>query len=536
MACLALMLMLVLAPAVALAQSRAGARGRRGGAARTAEAEAKATTTTTTTTDAEPDETEIVTPLCELFPDAHDENCECTAGCACAGGVADEDEGPDVCVPPETAIDARSNALRADVGLWPMDPASGIYVVKYAFYGSFKNKIKAHARKVLSRLSKATNMNFVESRSGFHLQLTKSNSCASYIGIYQSFGPRYGGQPIWLRNGCTKRQRVLVHEVMHALGYHHEHKRHDASRVLQKFYKNIKYGDNGWWWKQFTAVNTPSETNSETPDLYSVMMYRPKFKKQRGTPATMFPLASLEGGAGPNGKPTPCDLYHFILRYPGNPDKCSGKYTENMGNVWNSDLSDDGDAQPWKCVDASVYEQRCTDWLEQWEGGEFDDARAATYGEVSARFDLEILNPSGSSMCVREWAAYVTKDPTNDSAAFSYQPLYFVADAFGTANEEMGDARSLVATGIPVPKSDTLSFRYRVWIVYRQSTVCGSGTGGVKLTASSSDSAATPLELGGVGFASNSILKEVLLDIDVRVDGAGKIVDWVEVHRKTAGW
>ena len=142
-------------------------------------------------------------------------------------------------------------------------------------------------------------------------------------------------------------------------------------------------------------------------------------------------------------------------------------------------------------------------------------------------------------MCVREWAAYVTKDPTNVNATFSYQPLYFVADAFGTANEEMGDARSLVATGIPVPKSETLSFRYRVWIVYASSRYCGSGTGGVKLTASSSDSTPAlenPLELGGVGFASNSILKEVLLDIDVKMDNAGKIEDWVEVHRKTAGW
>ncbi|KAM9825290.1 high choriolytic enzyme 2-like [Syngnathus typhle] len=94
-----------------------------------------------------------------------------------------------------------------------------------------------------------------------YLFFLSSNSCQSHIGY---FG---GGQIIDLdRNGCVRKD-VVQHEVLHALGFHHEQVRYDRNHYVTIKYENIQPGKE----RNFQIANT---NNLITPyDYDSVMHY-----------------------------------------------------------------------------------------------------------------------------------------------------------------------------------------------------------------------------------------------------------------------
>lgn len=48
-----------------------------------------------------------------------------------------------------------------------------------------------------------------------------------------------GGQEISVGNGCEAKE-VIVHEILHALGFYHEQSRADRDEFVEIFWKNIK--------------------------------------------------------------------------------------------------------------------------------------------------------------------------------------------------------------------------------------------------------------------------------------------------------
>ncbi len=93
-------------------------------------------------------------------------------------------------------------------------------------------------------------------------------NCASYIG-------RIGGaQPIMVAKKC--RRQELIHEIMHALGFVHEHARRDRNKYLEVLWNNIKPE----YWPQFSMV--PDSLIHEYRgsvfdfDPRSSMLYHPK--------------------------------------------------------------------------------------------------------------------------------------------------------------------------------------------------------------------------------------------------------------------
>ena len=59
---------------------------------------------------------------------------------------------------------------------------------------------------------------------------------------YSSIGRVGGRQVVSLHDDCKYRGKV-IHEILHALGFFHEHSRSDRDRYIKVIWKNIKKGN-----------------------------------------------------------------------------------------------------------------------------------------------------------------------------------------------------------------------------------------------------------------------------------------------------
>jgi len=105
-----------------------------------------------------------------------------------------------------------------------------------------------------------------------YLSFFSGSGCWSYVG---RIGTR---QPVSLRrNGCLYTSTVQ-HEVLHALGFHHEHVRSDRDRYVRILTQNIQSGTESNFRKQRTL-------NLATPyDFNSVMQYSNRAFSKNGQP------------------------------------------------------------------------------------------------------------------------------------------------------------------------------------------------------------------------------------------------------------
>ena len=62
--------------------------------------------------------------------------------------------------------------------------------------------------------------------------------CFSYVGNIK----RDGGQELSIGNRCN-RKGIIVHELLHALGFWHEQSRPDRDSYVRVFFENIKSGE-----------------------------------------------------------------------------------------------------------------------------------------------------------------------------------------------------------------------------------------------------------------------------------------------------
>ncbi|XP_075325731.1 high choriolytic enzyme 1-like [Odontesthes bonariensis] len=126
----------------------------------------------------------------------------------------------------------------------------------------------------LLSLQRSTCIRFVWRNRGDHdyLNFFSGTGCWSYLG-------RQGGpQDVSLRsNGCLYRSTVQ-HEVLHALGFHHEQVRSDRDQYVQILTQNILPGTE----RNFVKANT---NNLGTPyDFNSVMHYSRLAFSRNGQP------------------------------------------------------------------------------------------------------------------------------------------------------------------------------------------------------------------------------------------------------------
>ncbi|MCB0349909.1 MAG: M12 family metallopeptidase [Bdellovibrionales bacterium] len=105
----------------------------------------------------------------------------------------------------------------------------------------------------------------------------KEGKCKSYLG-------RVGGhQPIWLSDNCYAPE--IAHEIMHALGFIHEHSRTDRDQYIDVLWDNIEE----LYKTQFAIVpeSLMSFHKGMPFDYNSIMIYRPDSFAKRGGLSTL---------------------------------------------------------------------------------------------------------------------------------------------------------------------------------------------------------------------------------------------------------
>ncbi|KAF1393211.1 hypothetical protein PFLUV_G00036150 [Perca fluviatilis] len=155
--------------------------------------------------------------------------------------------------------------------LWPK---TGSYVyVPFIIGPQYSTAERNFITNSLLTFHKSTCIRFVpRTTQQDYLSFFSGNGCWSYVGRQRGVQ-----QVSLLKNGCLY-TNIVQHEVLHALGFHHEHARSDRDSYVSINTANIQPG----FESNFVKVAT---NNLGTPyDFNSVMQYGNNFFSKNGLP------------------------------------------------------------------------------------------------------------------------------------------------------------------------------------------------------------------------------------------------------------
>ncbi|KAM9852598.1 hatching enzyme 1.2-like [Aulostomus maculatus] len=146
--------------------------------------------------------------------------------------------------------------------------------VPYTMDTGYSNEERRIIKKAMNTFRKSTCVKFIKKkrRHTDYIEIFDGSGCWSYIG-------RTGGkQQLSLkRNGCLYKS-IVQHELLHALGFHHEQVRSDRDDYITVLFENIRAGLES----QFVKEDT---NNLGSPyDFNSVMQYSNKAFSKNGQP------------------------------------------------------------------------------------------------------------------------------------------------------------------------------------------------------------------------------------------------------------
>uniref|UniRef100_A0A8D0AUD7 Metalloendopeptidase n=1 Tax=Sander lucioperca TaxID=283035 RepID=A0A8D0AUD7_SANLU len=157
--------------------------------------------------------------------------------------------------------------------------SDGKVYVPYYIANHYSDREKAIIIRGLESFSSFSCIYFRPTQSGDHewLSIESNSGCSSFVG-------RRGGKQVvsLARSGCLYHGTVQ-HELLHALGFNHEHSRSDRDNHIKVLLQNVKPGKE----HNFRKVAT---LNQGTPyDYNSVMQYRKTAFSKNNQP-TMVPI------------------------------------------------------------------------------------------------------------------------------------------------------------------------------------------------------------------------------------------------------
>ena len=145
-----------------------------------------------------------------------------------------------------------------------------------------------------------------------YVQIQNENS-----GCWSDVGRGDGMTQLNLQNGCVNAVGTPIHEIMHTLGFFHEHTRTDRDNYVYVNYRNI-FPDPGAYF-QFEKDDPETTTNFSVPyNLASIMHYSAFFFSK--DPANLPTLVAKVPWNGPIGQRdgfTPNDILLVNIMYCG---------------------------------------------------------------------------------------------------------------------------------------------------------------------------------------------------------------------------
>jgi len=106
--------------------------------------------------------------------------------------------------------------------------------IPYTLWSGFAERDLAHINAAIKDWNHYTCIKFQERNGEKHYaDITNGGGCSSYVGLI-----RYGGQRVSLGNGCRWKS-VVLHELGHCIGFHHEQCRPDRDDYLWIYLNNV---------------------------------------------------------------------------------------------------------------------------------------------------------------------------------------------------------------------------------------------------------------------------------------------------------
>ncbi|XP_074648637.1 blastula protease 10-like isoform X2 [Tubulanus polymorphus] len=162
----------------------------------------------------------------------------------------------------------------------------------------------------------------------FYLKIHQGSGCWSYVGMRYS-----GGQKLSLNSPKCITKNTVMHEVIHALGFHHEQDRPDRDEHITVHWDNIDPND----WKVFNKQNYRSSTTQGMSYNYrSLMHYNAQGFSKNGKPTmTSKPPGEVLG----SGMLQPMDVKRIRMLYQCKPFE---SYKDDIGMIKSANTQQPG--------------------------------------------------------------------------------------------------------------------------------------------------------------------------------------------------
>jgi len=168
------------------------------------------------------------------------------------------------------------NAIRGTRTRWPGA------TIPYTISTQYSSNARSLIADAMKQFALKTCIKFIpRTTQDDYIHIKPDDGCYSYI------GKNGGSQTVSLDDGCLERG-IIMHELMHAVGFFHEQSRPDRDQFVEVLYENIENG----FADQFAKYTLREVDYFGQPyDYYSIMHYGPRTFSKNGK-ETIRPIAS----------------------------------------------------------------------------------------------------------------------------------------------------------------------------------------------------------------------------------------------------
>ncbi|KAI5619778.1 nephrosin isoform 2 precursor [Silurus asotus] len=185
---------------------------------------------------------------------------------------------------------------------WPRNQ-NGNVIVPFVISRQYSPNERNVILRGLESFQRSTCVRFTPRTNEEHfLNIISDNGCYSFI------GRRNGRQVVSLQRGGCVFHNIVQHELIHALGFHHEQNRSDRDQHVRILLQNVVRGQE----HNFNIVNT---NNLRTPYDYNSVMQYERFAFSRNRQPTILPIPNNNVSIGRATEMSPNDILRINRLY-----------------------------------------------------------------------------------------------------------------------------------------------------------------------------------------------------------------------------